>query len=131
MLLNCKFRHTKMLFSDHQNSVKSAPKSRKWHFRDSKFKNFLGPLALAFSSPIKKSFLRYCNRNPTPNPILLTDFTRQRWNSTRYVPIVLGNFSTRATTSNFFLFEQLFTLLVAKNGMTPALASSALCSLMG
>ena len=35
-----------MLFSDHQNSVKSSPKSRKWHFRDSKFKNFLGPLAL-------------------------------------------------------------------------------------
>jgi hypothetical protein len=25
--------------------------------KDSKFKNFLGPLALAFSSPIKKSFL--------------------------------------------------------------------------
>jgi hypothetical protein len=38
------------------------------------FKNFLGPLALAFSSRIKKSFLRHCN----PNPILLTDFTRQR-----------------------------------------------------
>jgi hypothetical protein len=35
-----------MLFSDHQNSVKSYPKSRKWHFRDSKFKTFLGPLAL-------------------------------------------------------------------------------------
>jgi hypothetical protein len=46
VLLNCKFRHTKMLFSDHQNSFKSSPKSRKWHFRDSKLKNFLGPLAL-------------------------------------------------------------------------------------
>jgi hypothetical protein len=32
--------------SDHQNSVKSSPKSRKWHFRDSKFKNFLWSLAL-------------------------------------------------------------------------------------
>ena len=59
---NCKFRHTKTLFSDHQNSVKSSPKSRKWHFRDSKFKNFLGPSALAFSPPpqSKKSFLRHC-----------------------------------------------------------------------
>ena len=33
-----------MLLSDHQNSVKSSPKSRKWHFRDSKFKNFLWSL---------------------------------------------------------------------------------------
>ena len=40
-----------MLFSDYQNSVKSSPKSRKWHFRESKFKNFLGPSALAFSPP--------------------------------------------------------------------------------
>jgi hypothetical protein len=39
-------------------------------------------------------------------------------------------FSAEATSSNFFLFEQLFTtLLVAKNGMT--LASLTLCSLMG
>jgi hypothetical protein len=62
VLLNCKFRHTKTLFSDHQNSVKSSPQSSKWHFRDSKFKNFLGPLALAFSPPppIKKSFLQHC-----------------------------------------------------------------------
>jgi hypothetical protein len=30
------------------------PKSRKWHFRDSKFKNFLGPSALAFSPPNRK-----------------------------------------------------------------------------
>ena len=35
-----------MLLSDHQNSVKSSPKSRKWHFRDSKLKNFLWSLAL-------------------------------------------------------------------------------------
>ena len=54
VLLNCKFRHTKTLFSDHQNSVKSSPQSRKWHFRDSEFKNFLGPLALAFSPPNQK-----------------------------------------------------------------------------
>jgi hypothetical protein len=54
VLLNCKFRHTKTLFSDHYNSVKSSPKSRKWHFRDSKFKNFLGPSALAFSPPNRK-----------------------------------------------------------------------------
>jgi hypothetical protein len=132
VLLNCKFRHTKMLFSDHQNSVKSSPKSRKWHFRDSKFKNFLGPLALAFSSPIKKSFLQHCNPNPSPNPILLTDSTRQRGSSARHVPIVLGNFwatfcvwsnffRLEQTSSNFFSFEQLFTtLLVAKNGMTPS-----------
>jgi hypothetical protein len=33
-----------MLLSDHQNSVKYSPKSRKWHFRDSKFKNFLWSL---------------------------------------------------------------------------------------
>ena len=33
-----------MLLSDHQNSVKSSPKSRKWHFRDSKFKTFLWSL---------------------------------------------------------------------------------------
>ena len=46
VLLNCKFRHTKMLFSDHQNSVKSSPRSRKCHFRDSQFKNFLWPLTL-------------------------------------------------------------------------------------
>jgi hypothetical protein len=74
-----------MLFSDHQNSVKSSPESRKWHFRDSKFKNFLGPLALALSAP-------QSNPNPTPNPILLTDFTRQWGSSARHVPIVLGNF---------------------------------------
>jgi hypothetical protein len=31
------------------------PKSRKWHFRDSKFNNFLGLLALAFTPrPNKK-----------------------------------------------------------------------------
>jgi hypothetical protein len=35
-----------MLLSDHQNFVKSSPKSRKWHFRDSKFKNFPWSLAL-------------------------------------------------------------------------------------
>jgi hypothetical protein len=54
VLLNRKFQHTKTLFSDHQNSVKSSPKSRGWHFRDSKFKNFLGPSALAFSPPQSK-----------------------------------------------------------------------------
>jgi hypothetical protein len=43
-----------MLFSDYQNSIKSSPKSRKWHFRDSKLKNFLGPSALAFSHPNRK-----------------------------------------------------------------------------
>jgi hypothetical protein len=61
------FRWTKTLFSDHQNSVESSPKSRKWHFRDSKFQNFLGPSALAYRlpppPPIKKSFLRPCTKN--------------------------------------------------------------------
>jgi hypothetical protein len=38
------------------DSVKSSPKSRKWRFRDSKFKNFLGPSLSA--PPIKKGFLR-------------------------------------------------------------------------
>jgi hypothetical protein len=28
------------LFSDHENPVKSSPKYKKWHLRDSKFKNF-------------------------------------------------------------------------------------------
>jgi hypothetical protein len=27
-------------FSDHQNSVKSLPKSKRWHFRESRFKSF-------------------------------------------------------------------------------------------
>ena len=47
---------TKTLFSDHQNSVKSSPKSRKWCFRDCKFKNVLGSSALAFSLPNQKEF---------------------------------------------------------------------------
>jgi hypothetical protein len=39
-------------------------------------------------------------------------------------------FTAQATSSNFFLFEQIFTtILVAKNGMT--LASLTLCSLTG
>jgi hypothetical protein len=38
-------------------------------------------------------------------------------------------FTAQATSSNFFLFETIFTtLLAAKNGMT--LAPSVLCSLM-
>jgi hypothetical protein len=49
-ITNMKY-HTKTLFSDHQNSVKTSPKSRKWHFRESKFKNFLGP---SFQAPNKK-----------------------------------------------------------------------------
>jgi hypothetical protein len=44
---------------------KSSPKSRKWHFRDSRFKNFLGPSALAFAPPTKKSFLRPWNATET------------------------------------------------------------------
>ena len=31
------------MFSNHQNSVQSSPKSSKWHFRDSKFTNFIRP----------------------------------------------------------------------------------------
>jgi hypothetical protein len=38
--------HVTMSFSDHQNSVKSPPKSGKWHFRDSRFKHFPGEHAL-------------------------------------------------------------------------------------
>ena len=52
--VNCKFRHIKTLFFDHQNSVKTYPKSRKWHFRDSKFKNFFGPLAFVLSPQSKR-----------------------------------------------------------------------------
>jgi hypothetical protein len=51
----CKFRHAKTLFSNHhQNSVKTSPKSRKWHFRDSKFKIFLGLSALVFRPQSKR-----------------------------------------------------------------------------
>jgi hypothetical protein len=127
VLLNCKFRHTKMLFSDHQKSVKSSPKSRKWHFRDSKFKNFLGSLALAFSPPIKKSFPRHCNPNRTPNRFYSStaklcyacpDCARQLLSNLLSLEQI---FSVRATSNNFFLFEQLCTiLLVVKNGMSPS-----------
>jgi hypothetical protein len=61
---SCKFRHTKTLFSDHQNSVKTFPKSRKWLFRDSKLKNFLGPLALVLNPQSKRDSYgttRFCN----------------------------------------------------------------------
>ena len=46
---------TKTLFSDHQNSVKTSPKSRKWHFRDSKLKNFLGSSILVFSPQLTRA----------------------------------------------------------------------------
>ena len=52
--VNCKFRHIKTLFSDHQNSVKTFPKSRKWHFRDYKFKNLFGPLAFVLRPQSKR-----------------------------------------------------------------------------
>ncbi|CAB4017685.1 DNA polymerase, partial [Paramuricea clavata] len=58
----------------HLKSVKSSPKYRKWHFRDSKFKNFLGPSALAFSPPKRKEL-------PTallsPLPLLLNAIPHQ------------------------------------------------------
>ena len=52
MLLNCKqivnFDILKRCFLTIRILSKLPPKSRKWHFRDPKFKNFLGP-ALVFS----------------------------------------------------------------------------------
>jgi hypothetical protein len=63
--VNCKFRHIKTLFFDRQNSVKAYPKSRKWHFRDSKFKNFFGPSFLApnqkeIRTALHASVIRLC-----------------------------------------------------------------------
>ena len=116
-----------MLFSDHQNSVKSSPKSRNSETLNLKISSGLRP---SLSAPQSKRALL---TNPTPNPILLTDFTCQSGSSARHAcpdcaRQLLSNFlrleqlfSARATSSNFFLFEQLFTtLLVAKNGMTPS-----------
>jgi hypothetical protein len=72
-------------FSDHQNSVKSLPKSKRWHFRESRFKSFrvricpgplensciygaqLVPLALPLGGPSK-----ILNRGPL-------DITLRHW----------------------------------------------------
>ena len=59
VLLNCKqivnFDILKRCFLTIRTFLsKLPPKSRKWHFRDSKFKNSLGPSALALSRPNQK-----------------------------------------------------------------------------
>jgi hypothetical protein len=113
-----------MLFSDNQNSVKSSPKSRNSETQNLKISSGLWP---SLSAPQSKRALL---TNPTLNPILLTDFTCQRGSSARHacpdcarqlLSNLRATFAARATSSNFFLFEQLFTtLLVAKNRMTPS-----------
>jgi hypothetical protein len=124
-----------MLFSDHQNSVKSSPKSGNGISETLNLKIssglYIGP---RFQLPNQKELptALYSNPNPTPKPILLTDFARQQGSSARHVLIVLGNFwATFCVWSNFFRLEQLqvnfsflatfyYWFLVAKNGMTPS-----------
>ena len=60
VLLNCKFRHTKMLFSDYQNSVKSSqsPGNGISETLNLKMSSCLRPSLSA--PPIEKSFLLPC-----------------------------------------------------------------------
>jgi hypothetical protein len=89
VLLNCKFQHTKTLFSDYQNFVKSSPKSRKWHFNDSKFKNFLGPKGPRFQPPPQSKRASY-------GPDISSYLSKQSTNWSKY---------PTKTTKTFFILS--------------------------
>ena len=76
-----------MLFSDHQNSVKSSPKSGNGISETLNLKISTG-LWPSLSATQSK---RASYSTVTLTPLLLTDFTRQQGSSARHVPIVLGN----------------------------------------